>query len=93
MIASHIFPLIVFVAVIGGSLSDPECGENQEWKDCGAYYCEDTCYGVVKHLSCRGMINFTCKPGCFCKPGYAITSLNYGDCITYDECSNLVFID
>lgn len=63
--------------------SEPECGLNEIFKECGTY-CETDCPQVINQENriCVGK----CKIGCFCRPGFVRRSPEDRTCVEKHEC-------
>lgn len=54
---------------------------NQEWSDCGANGCQNTCKSPTLQTYCTAM----CMAGCVCKQGYVRNGRN-GSCVLEADC-------
>jgi hypothetical protein len=58
----------------------PACGNNEEYSECGANGCQNTCENPTLSQVCRAM----CIAGCVCKEGYLRDS--NGNCVAAKKC-------
>lgn len=73
---------IFLLAVVSVAVSEPECGPNELYKECGYH---PLCVPACDYTP--GLCPPICISGCFCKPGYIKRSRDDdAECIPISQC-------